>query len=150
MQVSHTTPGCTNCQSGTCHHFQARGRQRFQLETSYAPEKWKFRRSHYGLFLRFRILFWFHSMTFDGEIIISWCSVSNSCLEPCDLIFGCRNGWLAKWRTDFVCRCRAYMNLTLMLIYCWLPSLQLSRCHENKNCNWCEVEAPRMSLSNFI
>jgi hypothetical protein len=25
------------------------------------------RRSHYGLFLRVEILFWFHSMTFDGD-----------------------------------------------------------------------------------
>jgi hypothetical protein len=80
------------------------------------------RRSHYGLFLRFGILFWFHSVTFERVIIISWCSVSNSCLEPCDSSFSCRNGWLAKRWTDFVCRVSVscYMNLTLTLIYCWL------------------------------
>jgi hypothetical protein len=130
----HTGQQFAKTANGTCHHFQARGCQRFQLGALYAPEEWQLRRSHSGLFLRFRILFWFHSMTFDGMIIISWCSVLNSRSEPCDLIFGCRNGWLAKRWTDFVCRCRADMNLTLMLIYCWLPSLQLSRFHENKNC----------------
>jgi hypothetical protein len=64
--------------SVTCHRFQARGRHRFQLGASYAPEDWQFRRSHYGLFLPLVILFWFHSMTFDRVIIISWCSALNS------------------------------------------------------------------------
>jgi len=96
----HTGPQLSKTASGTCHHFQARGRQQVQLEASYAPMEWQFRRSHYGLFLRNGIRFWFHSMTFWRVIIISWCSVLNSRLEPCDSIFGCRNGWLAKRWTD--------------------------------------------------
>jgi hypothetical protein len=48
--------------------------------------EWQFRRSHYGLFLQFGILFWFHSMTFWRVIINSWCSVSNSRLAKSNLI----------------------------------------------------------------
>jgi hypothetical protein len=53
----------------TCHHFQARGRQRRQLRISAIPKNWELRVSHCGLFPSFAMIFLFHSMTFDGPLI---------------------------------------------------------------------------------
>jgi hypothetical protein len=52
--------------SDTCHHSQTRGRQSGLLQRTYASLDWQFRVSHFGLFLGFTIVFWYHSMTFWG------------------------------------------------------------------------------------
>jgi hypothetical protein len=79
LPLTHSSD--TICETGTCHHFQTRGRQRHFLQCAYASLEWQLRRSQYGLFLRFGILFWFHSMTFGGVIIILWRVFWNSCAE---------------------------------------------------------------------
>jgi hypothetical protein len=48
------------------HDFQARVAQWQQLSPTYASLEWRFRKSHYRLFLRFAIILFFYSATFSG------------------------------------------------------------------------------------
>jgi hypothetical protein len=65
---------CKIVNEHACHDFQARGPLWQQLQTVYASKEWKFRVSHSGLFLRFRIIFCFHSLIFIGvnDLVMKW------------------------------------------------------------------------------
>jgi hypothetical protein len=70
----------------SCHHFQTRGCQRPFLRLSYFPLEWQFRVSHFGLFLRFGIVLWFHSTTFGSVMAISWSLALQSYTELSSLL----------------------------------------------------------------
>ena len=93
--------------TGTCHHFQTRGRQCHFLQSAYASLEWQLRRSHYGLFLRTGFLFSFHSTTFGSVIHILWCCIVKS--------------WLELWESILGCRCHA--------LVCFVSFLQYSICN---------------------
>jgi hypothetical protein len=60
----------------TCHHSQTRACQQIQLLPLYAALDWLFRMPHFGLFLRFGILFWSHSTIFGRiSIMVVVCEV---------------------------------------------------------------------------